>query len=65
MKVNEAGIDRGIRIVIGIVLIALVFVGPKTEWGWIGLIPLITGIVGICPLYSIFGIKTCKTNLTK
>ncbi len=65
MKVNEAGIDRGIRIVIGVVLIALVFVGPKTEWGWIGLIPLITGIVGICPLYSIFGIKTCKTNLTK
>ncbi len=59
MKINEAGI------VIGVVLIALVFVGPKTEWGWIGLIPLITGIVSICPLYSIFGIKTCKTNLTK
>jgi len=62
MKVNESGIDRIIRIIIGIVLLALVFVGPKTSWGWIGLIPLITGIVGVCPLYSIFGIKTCKSN---
>ncbi len=65
MKVNESGIDRGVRIVVGIILIALVFVGPKTEWGWIGLIPLITGIVGACPLYAVFGIKTCKTNLKK
>ncbi len=60
MKANESGIDRIIRIIIGIVLLALVFTGPKTAWGWIGLIPLITGIVGICPLYSIIGIKTCK-----
>ncbi len=65
MKVNESGIDRSVRIVVGVILIALVFVGLKTEWGWIGLIPLITGIVGTCPLYAVFGIKTCKTNLKK
>ena len=60
MKINEGGIDRALRIIVGIVLIALVFVGPKTPWGWIGLIPLITGLVGICPLYAILGIRTCK-----
>ncbi len=61
MKINEGGIDRALRIIVGIVLIALVFVGPKTPWGWIGLIPLITGLVGICPLYAILGINTCKS----
>ncbi len=61
MKINEGGIDRALRIIVGVVLIALVFVGPKTPWGWIGLIPLITGLVGICPLYAILGINTCKS----
>ncbi len=61
MKINEGGIDRTLRIIVGIALIALVFVGPKTPWGWIGLIPLITGLVGICPLYAILGINTCKS----
>ena len=57
---NEGAIDRVTRIVAGLILIALVFVGPQTVWGWLGMIPLITGIVGWCPAYSIFGIKTCK-----
>lgn len=57
---NEGAIDRVTRIVAGLILIALVFVGPQTVWGWLGMIPLITGIVGWCPVYSIFGIKTCK-----
>ena len=60
-KTNVGGIDRVLRIVLGIVLLALVFVGPKTPWGWIGLVPLITGLFSTCPLYSLIGVKTCKT----
>lgn len=59
MTRNEGSIDRLVRIVIGVVLIALVFVGPKTAWGWIGVIPLMTGLVGKCPIYSLLGINTC------
>ena len=56
---NVGSLDRGLRIVVGLVLIALVFVGPKTPWGWVGLVPLITGLVGMCPIYSLLGINTC------
>jgi ABC-type polysaccharide/polyol phosphate export permease len=55
---NIGTIDRLLRIVIGIVLIALVFVGPRTPWGWIGLVPLLTALIGTCPLYSLMGLKT-------
>lgn len=57
---NEGSIDRALRIVIGVVLLSLVFIGPKTALGWIGLVPLLTGAVGSCPLYSVFGISTCS-----
>ena len=63
MKTNEAGVDRLVRILIGVVLLALVFVGPKTAWGWLGMIPLTTGIVGFCPLYRVVGIDTCRARL--
>ena len=56
---NEGGLDRLLRIVVGLVLLALVFVGPKTPLGWIGVVPLLTGLVGVCPAYRIFGINTC------
>ncbi len=56
---NEGGLDRLLRIVVGLVLLALVFVGPKTPLGWIGVVPLLTGLVGFCPAYRIFGINTC------
>jgi len=56
---NVGTIDQVLRIIAGIVLIALVFVGPKTLWGWIGVIPLVTGLVRWCPAYALFGIKTC------
>lgn len=59
MKQNEGMLDRGLRIALGLVLIALVFVGPQTAWGWIGIVPLVTGLVGYCPLYAILGIRTC------
>jgi fatty acid desaturase len=56
---NEGTVDRVIRTVIGLVLISLVFVGPQTAWGWVGLVPLVTGIVGFCPLYKVLGLNTC------
>ena len=59
-KTNVGGIDRVLRIVVGLVLIALVFVGPQTQWGWLGIIPLATGLLSTCPAYSLLGINTCK-----
>lgn len=56
---NEGTIDRVLRVVVGLVLISLVFVGPQTPWGWIGLVPLLTGVIGFCPAYRIFGLSTC------
>lgn len=60
MKTNEGGIDRIVRVALGVVLLALVFVGPHTPWGWLGLIPLATGLAGVCPLYRLVGLDTCK-----
>ncbi|MCP5396765.1 MAG: DUF2892 domain-containing protein [Sphingomonadaceae bacterium] len=62
MPCNEGKIDRLLRVIVGIVLIALVFVGPQTTWGWIGVVPLLTGLFGFCPAYKLLGINTCKTN---
>jgi ABC-type polysaccharide/polyol phosphate export permease len=59
-KTNVGSVDRLLRIVLGVILIALVFVGPKTPWGWIGIIPLVTGLLRTCPVYSILGASTCK-----
>jgi hypothetical protein len=59
MPTNEGTVDRILRIVVGLGLLSLVFVGPQTPWGWIGVVPLLTGLVGYCPAYSIFGLNTC------
>jgi hypothetical protein len=59
MTRNEGNLDRALRIIAGLVLISLVFIGPQTPWGWVGLVPLLTGLVGMCPLYSVLGINTC------
>ncbi|MCB5426158.1 DUF2892 domain-containing protein [Altererythrobacter sp. CC-YST694] len=58
-KTNVGRTDRILRILVGLVLIALVFVGPKTPWGWLGIIPLATGLLRSCPLYSLIGVNTC------
>jgi hypothetical protein len=50
MKVNEGSIDRAIRIIVGLALLSVVFIGPQSPWGWIGVIPLATGLVGFCPI---------------
>ncbi len=60
MTINEGGLDRVVRVIVGLAIISLVFVGPKTPWAWLGLVPLLTGIVGFCPAYALFGIRTCK-----
>jgi hypothetical protein len=60
MKANMGGIDRALRIIVGAVLVALVFVGPQTPWGWIGLVPLATALMGYCPAYSLLGLRTNK-----
>jgi hypothetical protein len=62
MEKNVGSIDRIARIVLGLVLIALVFVGPQTPWGWIGVVPLLTALVGWCPAYRLLGIRTCSTG---
>ena len=59
MPTNEGTIDRALRIIVGLGILSLVFVGPQTPWGWIGVVPLVTGLVGYCPAYSIFGLNTC------
>ena len=59
MKANEGCIDRILRVIVGLGLLAIVFIGPETVWGWIGLVPLLTGLFGFCPLYSILGINSC------
>ncbi len=64
MTVNVGTVDRVVRVVIGLLLIAYAIpVGfPDTGWnwvGWIGVVPLLTGVVGICPAYSLLGISTC------
>jgi hypothetical protein len=50
---NVGNLDRIIRTVLGVILLSLVFVGPQTPWGWLGLIPLVTGLISFCPLYFI------------
>ena len=59
--VNVGTIDRGLRIVVGLVLLALVFVGPQTLWGLLGIVPLATAVFRWCPAYSLLGMNTCKT----
>lgn len=60
MFTNEGMLDRIIRVVLGLVLVSLAFFGPRTPLAWLGLIPLVTGIVGFCPLYRLVGLRTTK-----
>ena len=60
IKSNVGGADKIARIVIGAVLIGLALTGVIGAWGWIGVLPLATGLINFCPAYSIFGINTCK-----
>lgn len=59
---NEGTVDRAIRVLLGLALLSIAFIGPKTPLGFIGIVPLLTGLVGSCPLYRIVGIKTCPVD---
>jgi len=65
MARNEGALDRVLRVVVGIAILSLVFIGPQTPWAWFGLVPLITGLVGFCPLYSLLGVRTCPMPKTE
>jgi len=56
---NENTTDRVLRVLVGAGLVSLVFVGPQTPWGWVGVVPLLTGMLGSCPLYTVLGLSTC------
>ena len=62
MKTNVGGIDRILRIVVGLALIALTLMGTIGVWGWIGIVPLATAALGLCPLYTVLGMSTCPTK---
>lgn len=59
---NEGTVDRVVRVVAGLAILSLVFVGPQTPWGWLGIVPIVTGASGSCPVYSLFGINTCASK---
>ncbi len=60
MKKNIGSIERIIRVSAGVAITSLAFVGPQSYWALLGLVPLLTGLVGWCPPYEIFGISTCR-----
>lgn len=62
MKKNEANLDRIIRIVMGLGILSLTVIGPQTLFCLIGIVPIITGLMGWCPMYSLFGISTCPLH---
>jgi hypothetical protein len=62
LATNEHVIDRALRVGLGLGLIGLAFVGPQTPIGYLGIIPLATGLVGSCPVYSLLGLSTCRTG---
>lgn len=64
MKSNVGGIDRILRIVIGLVLIGLAATGTVGVWGWLGIVPLATAAMGFCPLYTVLGFSTCPMKRT-
>lgn len=62
MQANVGGIDKTIRIIAGVVLVALAATGVIGWWGWLGVVPLLTGSLNFCPLYPLLGINTCKVK---
>lgn len=60
MKQNIHNVERVVRVVAGLAIVSLVFIGPQTPWGWLGLVPIATGLSGWCPPYALLGISTCK-----
>ena len=62
MPTNEGNLDRALRVIAGAGILSLAVIGPQTAWGYVGLVPLITGLVGYCPLYAMLGLSTCPVK---
>jgi len=60
MSTNMGTLDRVLRVIVGLGLLAIAFVGPQTPWGYIGIIPLVTALIGYCPAYRLIGLSTCS-----
>jgi Protein of unknown function (DUF2892) len=63
LPTNEHPVERALRVILGLGVLSLAFVGPKTPWGYLGLVPLATGLLGSCPLYTLFGWSTCPVKV--
>lgn len=59
---NEHTVERVLRVGLGLGLLSLTVLGPRTAWGYLGFVPLVTGLLGSCPLYTLFGVSTCRMN---
>ena len=59
---NESPLDRVVRVGIGAALLSMIFFGPHTLWGLVGLVPFLTGLFGFCPLYGLLGLSTCRVS---
>jgi len=59
MKLNVGDFDRVVRVVVGVALLSLTVIGPKSLWGLVGVVPLLTGVFRVCPAYSLLGVSTC------
>ncbi|MCU0620117.1 MAG: DUF2892 domain-containing protein [Gemmatimonadales bacterium] len=62
LALNEHPVERVLRVALGVGLLTIAFVGPKTPWGFLGIVPILTGLSGRCPLYSVLGINTCPAK---
>ncbi len=60
LSVNEHPVERAVRVLLGAGIVSLAFVGPQSPWAYLGAVPILTGLAGTCPLYSVFGWSTCK-----
>jgi len=61
MKKNIGKTERAVRIIGGLAIMSMVFIGPKTPWAALGMVPFLTGLIGWCPPYALFGLSTCKS----
>jgi len=62
LPTNEHPVERVLRTILGLGVLSLAFVGPKSPWGYLGIVPLATGLLGSCPLYTLFGWSTCPVK---
>lgn len=59
LPINEHPLERGLRVLLGLGILSLAFIGPRTPWAYLGLVPVFTGLLGSCPLYTLLGLSTC------